>query len=161
MGKATFDPRLPWGGLRGSPCGDLTLQRERVGVGFVSGAALVELSFMDLADCRECPKCGGCLTHYDCLRDPDHVTWFAQFALPGEPACGAQRVFSGWNVVFTCDLQREHGGEIHLDMKGNGWAVSPAGSSRPRSGRSWMVALLRGRLLRHGGNSGGRAHSAR
>jgi hypothetical protein len=78
-----FDPRRPWGGSRGSPC-------------------------------------GGCLTHNDCLRRFDHVVWFAQFASPGEPACGTAGIVAGH--PFTCELPRGHGGRLHKDTMGTGGA---------------------------------------
>jgi hypothetical protein len=91
--------------------------------------------------------CGGCLAHYGCLTDFAHVAWFAQFALPGEPACGQQRNVPRWNAVFTCDLPRGHDGELHLDKKGNGWGISRHGNSRPPSRRSRAPVALLGRLL--------------
>ncbi len=121
---ASYDPLLPWGGVRGSPCGDRALQRERQAMD-PRYPVPVEVSFVDLADCQECPVCGGCLAHYqDCRTDWSHLVWFAQFALPGEPACGTEGAVAG-RVGFTCDLPRgQHADGLHKDKQGNAWGVS-------------------------------------
>ncbi len=95
-----YDPLQPWGGVRGSPCGNP----------------------VDLADCRECGMCGGCLAHNDCLTDFAHLAWYAAFASPGEAACGAAGTIAGRR--FTCELKRRHGGDLHRDKMGNGWGIS-------------------------------------
>jgi hypothetical protein len=118
---ATYNPQLPWGGVRGSPCGSRSFLR--------SVDAAAEVSFIDLADCRECPMCGGCLAHWPCLTDWAHLEWFMQFAGPGEVTCGAEGTISCW-PGFVCELPRGHGGDLHMDKKGNRWGVSRA-RSRP------------------------------
>jgi hypothetical protein len=122
---ASYDPWLPWGGVRGSPCGDRNLQRERQAM---TPGGPAELGFPDLADCRECPMCGGCMAHYGCTTDWDHMAWYAQFAAPGEPACGAEGTVAG-RPGFACELPRGHGGDLHKDTRGNGWGASGAGGS--------------------------------
>jgi hypothetical protein len=144
-----YDPRKEWGGIRGSPCGDLALQRtlselHATGPGVPAAVFPVpgEVGFADLADCQECPMCGGCVTHNTCLTDWAHLAWFAQFAVPGEPACGAEGVVAGYGG-FTCDLRPGHGGDLHLDLHGNGWGRSAPGC-QARPGQSGAVALLPG-----------------
>lgn len=117
-----YNAWLSWGGLRGSPCGDLAEQRERQALHARDPRypASVHVSFPELADCRECPVCGDCETHQGCLTDLAHMEWHAQFASPGEPACVALGVIAG-RSGFACALPIGHGGELHKDRLGNGW----------------------------------------
>lgn len=110
-----YDPRLPWGGVRGSPCGDPDLPHR------------ITVSFADLADCSECPICGLCLIHDECHTGWDFLVWLAQFASPGEPACGEKGVIAA-RPGFSCELPLRHDGDFHKDKRGNGWGISPAAS---------------------------------
>jgi hypothetical protein len=119
--NANYDPESPWGGY-GSPCGDLRLQRSRAEQHalYPCTPAPVDVSFPDLADCRECDMCRGCEVHDDCATDWNHITWFAQFAGPGEPACDSSGA-PGGRPPKPCALPAGHGGDWHRDRRGNGW----------------------------------------
>jgi len=118
----------PWGGLRGSPCGDADLQARLAFYNVVDSRfrAPVFVTAEELADCRECPMCSGCLTHNDCLTDLEHIEWFAQFAAPGEPTCDDEGTVAGRK--FTCDLPPRHGRELHMCKRGYQWGRSRAHS---------------------------------
>lgn len=100
MPTADYDPRLPWGG-HGSPCVPSVI------------------AFPDLADCRECLMCGGCEMHDECASDWNHITWFTQFASPGEPACKSRGTVAA--ITYECALPLEHGGGWHMAAGGSGW----------------------------------------
>lgn len=110
------DPSLPFGG-HGSPCGNLPLQRSRAAAHARDPRNLpgVDISFADLADCRECDMCGECETHQGCFSDLGHIGWYLRFASPGEPACGA---VEGPQV---CEMVAGHSGLWHQSRSGNGW----------------------------------------
>jgi hypothetical protein len=109
---------------RGRPCGDPELQRRRAALHAADPRwpDAVPESPADLENCRECGMCSGCLTHNDCLHRFDHIAWFAQFASPGEPACGTAGIVAGH--LFTCELPPGHGGRLHRDTMGNGWGIA-------------------------------------
>jgi hypothetical protein len=116
-----YDPELPFGGL-GSECGNLSLQRRLAELHAEDSRNLpaVDVSFPELADCRECDMCGGCETHEGCATDWNHITWLMGFASPGEPVCGAQGGPAD-RTNHVCALPPHHNWH-HMDRRGNGWA---------------------------------------
>jgi hypothetical protein len=115
-----YDPALPFGGY-GSPCGNLALQRRRAEMHAEDSRNLpaVAVDFPDLADCQECDMCGGCETHGNCATDWNHLTWFMEFASPGEKTCRAAGGPAG-RTGHACALPWPHNG-WHRDKRGNGW----------------------------------------
>lgn len=116
-----YDVTVPWGGC-GSPCGNLHLQRSRAANHAHDPRSLpgVEVSFVDLADCQECPMCGDCEVHGECATDWGHIVWLAQFASPGEPVCDG---VGGLHLPRRCALPAGHGGVMHHARTGDGWPV--------------------------------------
>lgn len=112
--------RRPWVSL----CGDASYQN-------AMGRLLVP--FPQLAGCRECDMCGACETHWGCLKDFDHIAWYAAFAADGEERCGARggphpRVVG--DRVHTCALPTGHETTWHRARDGNSWE-----EPRPRTAR--------------------------
>jgi hypothetical protein len=122
-GMSGYNPDIPWGGC-GSPCGDLRMQRHREEwhALYPLTPPPVRVEFPGLADCRECPMCGGCETHEGCATDWNHIAWHAMFASPGEPECGDEGVVPGGQQA-TCALTRGHGGGWHQRRDGSGWRM--------------------------------------
>lgn len=110
------DDQRTWKSPLDSPCASERYQQQ---MGF-------QVDPWDLDDCAECELCGGCATHW-CYREEKlaalHMSWFIDFASPGETECGVvgrpPRLPHAGGRERPCQLPAEHEGKHRARM---GWS---------------------------------------